>query len=416
MRKLFCTLFISLGLFIITTNIFSAASDTPATTVNQLNAFAFQLYRQLKLPNENQIFSPYGVSSSLGNLLVGSEGETRNQMMRLFQLKTTPDVVAISSTLKQINTALINSTPCFGWFSCQFKKWTNKQDLIIANAFWADKTFMYKSAYLEQIEQDKTVHFYVIDFAENPEAARRSINHWVENQTNNMIKNLMRPGSVSSETRLVLTNAIYFKGKWELPFKAENTTQKLFTLSDQRQIQVPMMTQKEDMDYMKNNKLQVLKMTYQKSPLAMLIILPREKVNLEKVIHKMTPELLNQLLQSLQRKKMLVNIPKFTMESNFDSLDTAITSMGLKDAFTEKANFSPMTGSKLIVSKIIQKAFIQVDEEGTVAAAATGAMMAGAAPAKPIEFFNANRPFLFLIYDTESKIILFMGQVMNPQS
>ena len=230
-----------------------------------------------------------------------------------------------------------------------------------------------------------------VDFVKQTEAARRTINRWVERQTRDKIKDLLAKGTLTPMTRLVLTNAIYFKGDWASQFKKKNTKDAPFKLSAGKSVKAPMMK------------------------LSMVIFLPKKVDGLpdvEKSLGKTGPDA---LLKKLHEQEVVVSVPKFKMTSQF-GLKKVLTAMGMKDAFTGKADFSGMNGRKdLFISAVIHKAFVDVNEEGTEAAAATAVVMVGGAAPAPPPVFRADHPFLFLIRHEKTGVVLFMGRVMSPK-
>jgi len=238
----------------------------------------------------------------------------------------------------------------------------------------------------------------------------------VEKKTNNKIKNLIAKGVLDSMTRLVLTNAIYFKGNWHSQFQEDRTRPAPFTLLNGDRVEVPMMNQTAEFGYMETEDFQALELPYVDNELSMIILLPKQTDGLTKFEQTLTLENLSQWLSKLHKREVIVSIPKFKMTSQF-SLASVLKSMGMADAFNQaKADFSGMNGKKdLFISAVIHKAYVDVNEEGTEAAAATAVTMrlTSIGPDQtPV--FRADHPFLFLIRDNHSGSILFIGRVMNP--
>lgn len=385
---------------LILSNLCCATVSDSDLIINGFNEFAFNLYHQQKTTDQNVIISPYSLSSLLGILVPGTAGNTRTQLMKVLSIKNIQDINQIPIALENLTATEV----------------ANKdQKLLAANALWADINFSYKPSFLNSIQQNKAIKFETLDFNHQPEASRQTINQWVEQHTNNLIKDLMAEGTITSYTRLVLTNAIYFKGLWESPFQSDNTQQKPFTLPNHHEIKTATMHQNDKFLYSDNDFMQMLQLKYHNSNLAMAILLPKPKHTLTEVSKLLNTKIFFELVSMATPQMVDIFLPKFKFESTFDALTKSMQSLGLRDAFTQKANFSNLTDDKLFISDIIQKAVIQVDEKGTVAAAATGIAFVTTAYVEPI-VFNANRPFLFIIFDTKSRIILFMGQVTNPQT
>lgn len=419
-----------MGIAIICFTLIGSTAGQPIATsanVNQivtgLNAFAFELYHKVSDPNQNMIISPYSLSSLLSLLVSGAALNTNEELIRLLHFENAPHPKLINAVLNKLNISLHITNQCGGWLSCHlnklfkgFNQEDDTQSFTMANALWADKKFAYRPAFLTDMHANHAVNFYTLDFTNQPEKSRIKINDWIESNTNGYIQQLLPAGSITTATRLILTNAIYFKGLWQLPFKPEYTGPKAFILTDNQSVQVPMMHQQDQFLYTENANLQLLQLSYAHSTLALAILLPKENHSLQEIVQKLNFSTFLSLIQTLHHQEVIVSLPRFKIESRLSTLSEAIQSLGLHDAFNDKADFSRMTYSTLFISDIIQKALIEVDEKGTVAAAATVAIMTataiGSAPA-PVTF-NAHHPFLFIIYDTHSNLILFMGQVINP--
>ncbi|GAI76663.1 unnamed protein product, partial [marine sediment metagenome] len=256
-----------------------------------------------------------------------------------------------------------------------------------------------------------------VDFAGATETARKTINAWVEKKTKDKIKELLKPGVLNRLTRLVLTNAIYFKGNWDSQFEKARTQPAPFTLTDGKKVNVPMMNQTEKFKYTEAESFQALELPYVDNELSMVILLPKETDGLSDFEKTLTAGNLSEWLGKLRKRKVIVSVPKFRMTSQF-SLAAVLKSMGMTDAFVpDAADFSGMNGKRdLFISAVIHKAYVEVNEEGTEAAAATGVVIGVTSmPARP-PVFRADHPFLFLIRDNRTGSILFIGRVMNPKA
>jgi serpin B len=225
---------------------------------------------------------------------------------------------------------------------------------------------------------------------------------------------LIPPGALNQLTRLVLTNAIYFKGSWASRFEKRNTRQAPFTLTNGDKVNVPMMNQTETFNYMQAEDFQVLEMPYVENELSMFIFLPKKFDGLNKFEKTLTSENLSLWLTKLRKTKVVVSVPRFKVTSEF-GLSDVLKSMGIKDAFTPQADFSAMSGMKdLHISAVLHKAYVDVTEEGTEAAAATGIVVGVTSVQPPPPEFRADHPFVFLIRDNRTGNILFIGRVLNP--
>jgi serpin B len=254
------------------------------------------------------------------------------------------------------------------------------------------------------------------DFVHHTEEARAALNSWVEHRTQGKIKDLFPQGALDSKTRLVLANAIYFKGKWASRFKSAETHDAPFTAPANQRISVAMMQQVGSFKYLDDGGFQALELPYQSDKLAMDVFLPRKVDGLVEFEKAVTAERLVEWIARLQQKTVRVALPKFKMTSAFE-LNHALAEMGMPLAFDAGADFTGMSdrGKELFLSKVIHKAYVEVNEEGTEAAAATGqAVLVATVMPRPIDF-RADHPFFFLIRDIASGTILFMGRMENPR-
>ena len=254
-----------------------------------------------------------------------------------------------------------------------------------------------------------------MDFAKATEAVRQTINAWVGEQTKDKIKDLLHAGDLDVQTTLVLTNAIHFKGDWAIQFDRTLTRDGDFHVSADKTVRAPMMSQTGDFDYAETKDVQVLRMPYAGDELSMIVFLPREAGGLPAVEKALTPDGLAKLLKGLRKTKLQVSFPRFRVETRYD-LQEPLSAMGMADAFGSKADFSGMDGKRdLFISKVIHQAFVDVNEEGTEAAAATAVVIAKNGVSR-VKVFRADRPFLFVIRHEKTGLILFLGRVLNPAS
>ncbi|MCD6226904.1 serpin family protein [Candidatus Micrarchaeota archaeon] len=387
----------------------SRLDDTGATledvnaVVDANNRFAIDLYKRYSMNNENVFFSPYSISSAMAMVYEGANGQTADEIKTVFYY---PD----NSTSMRLGYAKIYNT---------LNKPSNNYELSTANALWIQKNYHIEQNYLNVINKYYGGKVTNLDFKSDTEGSRKTINSWVEEQTNDKIKNLLPTGSITPATRLVLTNAIYFKGKWVKQFDPKDTQKKDFFVSPSKTVDVDMMSLTgEQFNYTEDNDVQVLELPYDSdmnnNKLSMLIILPKNKSGLSSVEQSLTLNKINQWRSGLSKTKVDVSFPKFKMETEY-TLNNDLADMGMPTAFIPgAADFSGMTGNKdLFISKVVHKAFVEVNEEGTEAAAATGVGMLMTVAVPEVKIFNANHPFIFIIQDDNGEI-LFMGRVSNP--
>ena len=288
----------------------------------------------------------------------------------------------------------------------------------MADALWGQQGFSFLAPFLNLMQADYGGGLQQVDFQNATEAARQTINNWVAQETNNKIQDLIPEGVLDPLTKLVLTNALYFKGQWATPFNANLTQNAAFTLGSGGQVQVPTMHATKSYGYMQSDGYQVLELPYAGNRLVMDVLLPSAGSGPAGLDVSQLPADLSGWLQGLTSQQVEVSLPKFQMTTQFN-LNQPLEALGMTDAFGPQADFSGISTNPLNISSVVHKAFIDVNETGTEAAAATGVGMIFAAIAMPITppvVFNADHPFLFLIRDTQSGSVLFMGQVADPST
>lgn len=374
--------------------------------VNGNNAFALDLYRSLSTQDGNLIYSPFSISLALGMTYAGARGETESQMadvlrFTLGQNSTHPAFNALDLSLAQRG----QSTD----------KDQEPMQLNIANAVWAEQTYPFQQGFLDTIALNYGAGIQLADFISQYEPVRKEINRWVEDQTKNKIKNLLAEGTLNPDTRMVLVNAIYFKADWLTKFDAKDTNDAPFHLLDGTETQVKMMSNGlHNLPFVKGDGYQAVELPYASGTAAMTLLVPDEGqfADFESMLDAAK---LNEILNSMQPASIQLGLPKFEFTSEF-SLPNQLSALGMTDAFDpDLADFSGMTGNRdLFISDVIHKAFVAVDEKGTEAAAATVVIMQLAGAPMFENVLTIDRPFIFIIRDTVSGQILFMGRVTNP--
>lgn len=363
--------------------------------------FTLDLYNQLKMTDGNLFFSPFSIFTALAMTWAGARENTAVQMAETLHFTEKPAQFhrAIGDLISQLNAV---------------QKETDVE-LSIANAIWAQKGYQFLDEFFRIVQQSYQADLKQVDFSSAAESARQAINAWVEQQTNEMIKDLLPPKVLNALTRLVLVNAIYFKGFWDNQFKSRDTREMEFWLLTEVAVKMPMMHQEHQFGYWENDWLQIIEMPYKEESLSLIVLLPKEKTGITDLEQKLNFENMMAWQSRLRKRKVIVFFPKFKIESQF-SLGQTLALMGMPDAFDpELADFSAMVGQKeLYISAVIHKAFLEVNEEGSEAAAATGVVVSvtSIAPSPPI--FKADHPFVFFIRDNKSQSILFLGRVLNP--
>jgi serpin B len=383
----------------------AAPAADQAQAVKGSNAFAIDLFRELSAQSGNLFFSPESISTAFAMTYAGAHGQTATEMAHVFHFTLPPERLhpAMGALLAGMN------APHPGYA------------LSVADALWAEQDAKFLPAYLALVQTNYGAGFHPIDFKSDPDGARATINQWVEKQTNDKIQNLLGPGTVTPSTRLILTNAIYFKGAWADQFSKNATENADFHLSASKTVQAPMMNNSGHFYYLKGPSFQALQLPYEKDEVSMLILLPDEVGGLPALERSLTAANLEKWTASLAYEEdVIVSMPRFNITQQFE-LNSTLTKLGLKAAFDAgTADFSGITGDKsLFISAAIHKAYIDVDENGTEAAAATAVVMAATAmaprnPPPPPIVFTADHPFLFLIRENATGAILFMGRVTDP--
>jgi serpin B len=390
-----------------------AAETAPSATADQAavvegnNAFAVELYNQLRNQSGNLFFSPESISTALAMAYAGAHGGTASEMADTLHFTLPPDRLhpAMGALLSNLNAE------------------HDGYQLRVADALWAEKDYTFLDDFLKLTNSNYGAGFNQVDFKGAREAARLTINQWVEQKTENRIRDLIPPGALDSTTRLVLTNAIYFKGDWQTQFDRASTRDEDFHLSPEQTIKAPLMHRVGKFNYLNGGTFQALEIPYKTEELSMIVFLPNDAGGLPALERSLTAYNMRQWLGRLQHaSKVILTFPKFKMTRQFE-LQDALAAMGMPQAFDRKmADFSGIASRKtmladdnLYISAAIHKAYVDVDEEGTEAAAATGIQHRGmtGAPPPPI-IFCADHPFMFLIRDNRSGSILFMGRVTNP--
>lgn len=367
--------------------------------------FAFNLYQQLYSDEMNVFYSPYSISLALAMTYAGAHGVTEQQMAKALRFTLGQDATPAAFNALDQALASRGEQPDVEEES-RFR-------LNIANALWGQKGYAFQAAFLDKLAQNYGAGLRMVDYVQAPEASRQTINQWVEEQTEEKIKDLLPSGSISSDTRLVLSNAIYFNAAWLWPFEESATKDGSFQLLDGGEVVVPMMRQSERMAYAEGSRYQAVELPYAGGEMSMVVLLPAGG-SFEEFARSLDAQRLQTILEGMNHEQVMLSMPRFRYEASF-RLKDALVQLGMGHAFSDEADFSGMTGKPdLSISDVYHKAFVAVDEEGTEAAAATAVVMQlTAAPGMPVEV-TLDRPFVFLIRDVETDAILFIGHVVNP--
>lgn len=362
-------------------------------TVTGINQFGLALYAQLRPQSGNLFFSPYSIATALAMTYGGARGETATAMEAVLHLVTqAPYPHAAYAALSQ-----------------QFSRGPN--ELNLANRLWVQKGEALLADFLTLTRTFYGAPCAQVDFVGQTERARLAINDWAAENTRQKIRNLIRPGVLSPDTALVLANAIYFKGQWAERFDVRDTRDAPFTLLDGSQVKVPMMFQSGKFKYAFHPEVNMVALPYKGKALSMVVLVPAAKDGLKNLEKKLSVQNLKQWMGALRQGKVNVCLPKLKTESEF-ALSQVLKNMGMAEAFSGRADFSGINGKGgLFIGNVIHKAFVEVNEAGTEAAAATAVVMEKSEMPPTV---RADRPFLFLIRHNATGAVLFMGRIVRP--
>ncbi len=376
--------------------------------VQGANEFAFEIYSKLAEENKNVFLSPYSIHTCLSLVYEGARGETEEEMREVLNLPEENDI----------------RRPAFAKFQKELNE-NRTVKLKTANALWPQENYPFYEEYLEIVGKYYLARIEALDYVNNPSYAAERINEWAAEQTENKIKKVV--DYLSPLTRLVLTNAIYFKGDWLIPFDESRTEKGTFYLPDGSSMETPMMQFHENrlientFYYAETSDIKALKLLYSGQNVSMIFLLPKEgSGGISWLQNNITNTKLEDIEEKFEKRKMgEIKIPKFEFKTEYiDNFKKALMDLGMVTAFIPgEANFSGMDGTRdLFVSKTIHKAYVKVDEKGTEAAAVTAVIMELTAVPPPKPTFVADHPFMFIIKDEITGAILFVGHVSNPQS
>ncbi len=387
-----------------------------ANVVEANNQFAFELYNELaKTEQGNMFYSPYSISSAFAMVYEGARGKTADEMVSIMHF---PEYDLLR--------------PNFASIYNKVNSGSSEYELRTGNALWLQQDYPFLEEYVNNVEDYYGGKAAGVDFVNEPEMTRQTINSFIEEQTNNKIKDLIPEGAINPLTRMILTNAIYFKGTWEWEFDKSETRDRDFKITKDNVVKVPTMYMDPDkarFNYVDTGEVQVLELPYKGDDLSMLILLPKqgdyydydtgERVTLEYTIEDIeisVEKLAEYKAQMKETKLSSIYLPKFEFDTKYFMANT-LSAMGMPTAFKRdgSADFSGMTlEEKLFIQKVIHQAYVKVDEKGTEAAAAT-AIMIGATSVAPSNIFDADHPFIFIIQQKYTGNILFMGRVVDPR-
>lgn len=380
-------------------------ADGLQTLVHGNTAFAFDLLDQViaDAPGENQFVSPFSISMALAMTWAGARSRTEDEMadvlrFALDQEDLHPAFNALDQELESRSKIEADDGDPF--------------ELNVANALWPREGLELREEYLDTMAAHYGARPQEMDFAGDPEEARKEINAWVADQTEGRIEDLIPEGILGPRTVLVLTNAIYFLAGWLNEFDEYDTYEAEFTAHDGTTGKVSMMSQTESFPYAEIDGHQLIELPYVGEETSMVVLLPAEN-EFDTVVDVLDADRLLELFDELDEQWGTIELPRFEVESSFQ-LSEMLREIGMEEAFSGGANFSGMVeGSGIWIEEVLHDAFVAVDEEGTEAAAATAVVMGDSGP-PPEEFkMTVDRPFLFVIRDRPTDAVLFLGQVVE---
>ena len=402
--------------------------DALATLVDGNTDFALALHRELvaESPNENAFVSPYSISTALAMTWAGAHGQTESDMAETLRFALEQDDLHL--TFESLAAAVEPPRPAPAEAGTTGTTETTEDDgmeqaqfqLRTANALWGQDGFPFRESFVETLAAHYAAGMHEVDFRADPETSRETINDWVEDQTEGKIEDLLPEGVIDTLTRLVLTNAIYFQAKWQHPFSEGNTEDGTFRNLDGSTVEVPMMTTNDKFPYGEVGGHQFVELPYAGREVGMVVVLPKEGA-FEQFERNLDGDRLSTLFESIESSGGTLTLPRFSVESAF-SLKDALSALGMEVAFSPgQANFDGMIAPdadvpNLYIKDAVHKSFVEVDEEGTEAAAATGVVV-GLTSAPPDRFdVTVDRPFLFFIRHRETDAVLFAGRVVDGQA
>ncbi|VDD88737.1 unnamed protein product [Enterobius vermicularis] len=361
--------------------------------------YTLGLLREAAVPNVTMVLSAFSITSALAVVYLGAGGNTKEEIRKVL---AKGDFFCLGSSDDDFHRYVSQNIKGIA-------KGSDEYTLTTANRLFYNQNLKLREDYVNAVQTMYSGQLESIDFSESTRATAK-INNWVEKQTKSKIKNLVKPGIINSALRLMVINAVYFKGDWASKFQKALTVKKPFYNAEQQKQEVDMMQKLDHFDYYEDSDVQVLGIPYKGNEVTMFILLPVEKFGLAKLFEKINGKMLMDYTMEAVETKVQVQIPKFRIEKEYE-LNQVLSKMGMPEAFSSNANFSKMSSEPLFISYVIHKAFIEVNEEGTEAAAATAIGMTRSSFIRPVQSppkFIADHPFAFII--AKNGNILFAGK------
>ncbi|GJL54292.1 MAG: serine/threonine protein kinase [Nitrospirales bacterium] len=370
--------------------------------MNTHNTFAFELFNEIsKIQSDNIILTPYSTSSALAMAYIGSRGKTRKQISQVFGWLLDPKSASQGMLDLRKNLRTLNTIEGI--------------ELNIASGIWVDDSLRLLEDFIEQSKKYYATSLNSVDFQKSTDTARRTINQWVEQETNGTIPALIPPGSLNALTRVLLVTATHYQGLWASPFQKSKTQQSQFWLYSTQSTSVSFMTQQHQFPYADTHTMQVLELPYVGNRLSMIFFLPKQGEGLSRQENPFTNSKFEQLIASLKPQNVKASIPRLHLSVGVDLRQT-LSLLGMPLAFDQQADFSGLSDSEDVhLAAVFHQSFLEVNEEGTEAAGSTGVVMEGRSLQAPQPVvFRADHPFFFVIRENQTGIILFLGKVSDP--
>lgn len=382
-----------------------ATAETVSAVTTANNDFGFRLFNILAgekgMAGQNVIISPVSITQALCMTYNGSAGETKTGMEKALGLS--------GLSIEQVNAG--QAALLTGIAAADPKVTTN-----IANALWVKNGYALNEGFVQRNRSAYQAEVSNIDVTSPAGVAQ--INDWISKKTEKMIPKLLSDNDVSTDTRLILTNAVYFHGMWTMEFDSKATHDNPFTLEDGTTLTIPMMRQKKSFRYSESEDFQAVRLPYGEGRMSMYLLLPAEGKSVNDLLPQLTAAKWREWVKSFHETEITVALPRFKAKHK-SSLNEQLAAMGMGDAFSgTKADFSgiPKDGSKeLSISKVVHEAVLEVEEKGTKAAAATGVIVGVTSAMREEKFITFDRPFLFAIYDDKNDVVLFLGKIARPE-
>ena len=375
---------------------------TNELSVNELENkdFVFAFYSEIAEEDKksNIFFSPLSISTAFSMAYEGAKENTASEMRQVFGFE--PDDVKRQKAISEMSSMFNHKD---GWYNLQ-----------VANALWIKDGYEIKQTYLDTVKNHYSGNADSVDFVTDD--GINKINSWVKQNTKNKIQDILAPNSTDEMTRMIITNAVYFNGKWSSEFNPKNTSEKPFWTDKDNSAMVSMMRQSAGIyNYADVENIQALELDYLGGDISMIVLLPKDRDGIEAIEEHMDGKKFNAIKERMTRQSLSVEIPKFEFETKYN-LKVPLQSLGLQDAFDkDNANFQGITKEQVYLDRAAHKAFVNVNEEGTEAAAITALVMRNTSgPPEPVAEFVADHPFMFVIQEKNTGEILFVGRLVNP--